>query len=143
MPRLLTGDMLVTAACIGLGLGRLGNFINAELWGRVTDLPWGMVFPGAGSLPRHPSQLYEALLEGVVLLSILFYLHLRNTRAGVPFFTFFIGYGLFRFMVEFVREPDAHLGLIGAGLSMGQILSIPMIAAGCIGLLAVKRWVKP
>jgi phosphatidylglycerol---prolipoprotein diacylglyceryl transferase len=129
-----TGDILVTAATIGLGLGRFGNFINAELWGRPTELSWGMVFPGAGSLPRHPSQLYEMLLEGVLLFSILFWLHHRKVSAGVPFFSFFLGYGVFRFMVEFVREPDAHLGFLWWGATMGQLLCLPMIIFGLAGL---------
>jgi phosphatidylglycerol:prolipoprotein diacylglycerol transferase len=129
-----TGDILVTAATIGLGLGRFGNFINAELWGRPTDLPWGMVFPGAGPLPRHPSQLYEMLLEGAVLFSILFWLHHRKVATGVPFFSFFLGYGVFRFLIEFVREPDAQLGFLWWGATMGQLLSLPMIIFGLAGL---------
>jgi phosphatidylglycerol---prolipoprotein diacylglyceryl transferase len=129
-----TGDILVTAATIGLGLGRFGNFINAELWGRPTDLPWGMVFPGAGSWPRHPSQLYEMVLEGVLLFSILFWLHRRKVATGIPFFSFFLGYGVIRFMVEFVREPDAQLGFLWWGATMGQLLSLPMIIFGLAGL---------
>ncbi|MEJ2700573.1 MAG: prolipoprotein diacylglyceryl transferase, partial [Desulfuromonadales bacterium] len=115
LPVLLTGDILVTAATIGLGLGRLGNFINGELWGRVTDVPWGMVFPGAGPLPRHPSQLYEAFLEGPVLFLILWLLHRRKVRVGVPFFSFFLCYGIFRFSVEFFRQPDPQLGFLWLG----------------------------
>jgi phosphatidylglycerol:prolipoprotein diacylglycerol transferase len=136
---LLTGDVLVTAATIGLGLGRLGNFINGELWGRPTDLPWGIVFPGAGPLPRHPSQLYQAFLEGLVLFLLLFWLHRRRAAPGVPFFIFFLGYGTFRFLVEFVRQPDAHLGFLWGGATMGQLLSIPMILFG-IGGLCWIRW---
>ena len=136
LPILLTGDILVTSATIGLGLGRVGNFINGELWGRVTDLPWAMVFPGGGRLPRHPSQLYEALLEGFVL----FLLHRRKVAEGVPFFCFFIGYGLFRFMIEFVRQPDAHLGFLWGGATMGQLLSLPMIFFGLAGLIYVSRF---
>ena len=136
---LLTGDILVTAATIGLGLGRLGNFINAELWGRVTDLPWGVVFPGAGAAPRHPSQLYQAGLEGAVLFLILYWLHRRRSPVGVPFFGFFLGYGIFRFLVEFVREPDAHLGYLWGGATMGQLLSLPMILFGVIGLVSAYR----
>jgi len=132
-------DVLVTASTIGLGLGRIGNFINAELWGRPTDLPWGMVFPAAGGMPRHPSQLYQALLEGIVLFVVLWWLHRREARPGVPFFVFFLLYGCFRFLVEFVREPDAHLGLLSLGLSMGQWLSLPMILFGVGGLLWLRR----
>lgn len=138
LPVLLTGDILVTAATVGLGCGRLGNFINGELWGKVTDLPWGMVFPGAGPLPRHPSQLYEMLLEGVFLFLLLWWLHRRRSQAGVPFFTFFLAYGMVRFAVEFVREPDAHLGYLWAGATMGQLLSLPMIAFGLAGLIWLR-----
>jgi len=140
LPKLLTGDILVTAASIGLGLGRIGNFINGELWGRVTTVPWGMVFPGAGPDPRHPSQLYEAVLEGVVLFAVLWFLHRRRVAAGVPFFTFFLLYGSFRFFVEFFRQPDMHLGFLWGGATMGQILSLPMILAGLSGLVfCLKR----
>jgi phosphatidylglycerol:prolipoprotein diacylglycerol transferase len=133
LPILLTGDVLVASAPIGLGLGRIGNFINAELWGRVTDVPWGVVFPGGGPLPRHPSQLYEAFLEGLILFIILYLLHRRDARAGMPFFCFFLGYGMFRFIVEFFRQPDAHLGFLWGGATMGQLLSLPMILFGLIG----------
>jgi phosphatidylglycerol:prolipoprotein diacylglycerol transferase len=138
LPILLTGDILVTASTIGLGLGRIGNFINGELWGRVTDLPWGMVFPGAGPRPRHPSQLYEALLEGLLLFLVLYLLNRRRVPAGVTFFVFFIGYGLFRFLVEFVREPDVQLGFLWMGATMGQLLSLPMILFGIAGLLYLR-----
>jgi phosphatidylglycerol:prolipoprotein diacylglycerol transferase len=130
---LLLGDILVTSATVGLGLGRIGNFINGELWGRTTTLPWGMVFPGGGPLPRHPSQLYEAFLEGVVLFLVLWILHLRRVARGIPFFTFLAGYGALRFFVELVREPDAHLGLFWGRISMGQLLSAPMVVAGLAG----------
>lgn len=132
-------DALVTAACFGLFFGRIGNFINAELWGRVTDLPWGMVFPGAGSLPRHPSQLYQAVCEGPVLFTILT-LTRRYTR--VPwsvFYTFIAAYALIRFVLEFYRQPDSHLGFVAAGLSMGQLLSIPMFGIGCAGVWVLNR----
>ena len=137
LPILLTGDILVTSAPIGLGLGRLGNFINGELWGRVTDHPWGMVFPSGGVLPRHPSQLYEAFFEGLVLFVILYLLHRRKVTAGIPFFSFFIGYGLFRFLIEFVRQPDAHLGFLWGGATMGQLLSLPMVVFGLSGCLFI------
>ncbi len=139
VPVLLTGDILTTAATVGLGLGRIGNFINGELWGRVTEVPWGMVFPGAGPLPRHPSQLYEAVLEGPVLLAILYLLHRRRVYWGIPFFAFFAGYGLFRFALEFFRQPDAHLGFLWGGATMGQLLSLPMIAAGVAGTVYSLR----
>jgi phosphatidylglycerol:prolipoprotein diacylglycerol transferase len=133
------GDVLVTASTLGLGLGRVGNFINAELWGRVTDVPWGMVFPGAGPEPRHPSQLYEALLEGPVLFAVLWVLHRRRAAGGVPFFVFFLLYGLFRFGVEFFRQPDAHLGFLWGGATMGQLLCLPMIVFGLVGLVILAR----
>lgn len=120
---------------LGLGAGRLGNFINGELWGRVTDLPWAMVFPDprAGGLPRHPSQLYELLLEGVVLFVIL-WLYARKPRPLMAVSgLFLLGYGSFRFLVEFARTPDAQLGfLAGDWFTMGQLLSLPMIAAGAV-----------
>lgn len=137
LPVLLSGDIIVMAATVGLGLGRIGNFINAELYGRVTDVPWGMVFPGGGPYPRHPSQLYEAVLEGPVLLLALWLLHRRGARPGVPFFSFFLLYGIFRFTVEFFRQPDTHLGFLWGGATMGQILCIPMILGGSIGLIWV------
>ena len=130
-------DSVIITAPIGLGLGRLGNFINGELFGRPTHVPWGMVFPAGGPLPRHPSQLYEALLEGPVLLLLLWRLRKRHFRDGmmVVFFLFF--YGVFRFFVEFFREPDPQLGFVLGFLTMGQILCIAMVAAALIlaGLL--------
>jgi len=133
------GDIVAAATPIGLGCGRIGNFINGELWGRTTDLPWGMVFPDAGPMPRHPSQLYQALLEGVVLFVILWWLNRKRVKPGIPFFTFIMLYGVFRFLVEFVREPDAHLGLLWGSMSMGQLLSLPMFAFGIVGLLFMWR----
>jgi phosphatidylglycerol---prolipoprotein diacylglyceryl transferase len=116
---------------IGLGLGRLGNFINHELWGRATDAPWGMVFREAGPLPRHPSQLYQAALEGLALFVIL-WLFARKPRATASVSgLFLICYGLFRVLVEFVREPDPQLGYLAFGwLTMGQVLSVPMVLFG-------------
>ena len=130
-------DCIFGAAPLGLGLGRLGNFINGELYGRTTDAPWGMVFPGAGPLPRHPSQLYEAFLEGAVLLAVLLWLGARVRSHGVVTWAFVGGYGLVRFLVEFFREPDAHLGLAW-GLSRGQYLSAVMIVVAA-GFLWVRR----
>ena len=121
-------DCIFAATPLGLGLGRLGNFMNGELYGRTTDVAWGMVFPGGGPLPRHPSQLYEAFLEGGVLLAVLLWLGTRVRMDGVLTWAFIGGYGVIRFAVEFFREPDAHLGLAW-GLSRGQYLSAVMIAA--------------
>jgi phosphatidylglycerol:prolipoprotein diacylglycerol transferase len=142
LPYLQVGDLVVAAVPIGLGLGRIGNFINGELWGRITDLPWGMVFPGAGPYPRHPSQLYEAGLEGVFLLLIIYLLHRRRVPRGIPAFAFVALYGLFRFLVEFVRQPDSHLGVLWWGGTMGQLLSLPMILVGVAGLLLVGKGSK-
>ena len=133
-------DMGAVGAPIGLFLGRLANFINGELWGRPTDLPWGMVFPAApGNLPRHPSQLYEAFLEGLVLLAILLVLSRRKRPDGFMIGMLFTLYGVFRIFVELFREPDVQLGFITGGLTMGQLLSIPMIG---IGLWLVIRAVR-
>ncbi len=134
---LLVADLAVSAVPIGLWFGRIGNFINAELWGRVTDHPWGVVFPGGGSLPRHPSQLYEAGLEGLVLFVLIYLLHRFGVRRGIPAFSFVFFYGIFRFFVEFLRQPDNHLGFLWGGATMGQLLSIPMILLGLGGLVYV------
>ncbi len=139
LPLLLVGDLVVVAVPIGLGFGRVGNFINAELWGRVTDLPWGVVFPGAGPNPRHPSQLYEAGLEGLLLFLVLYALHRCQVRTGLPSFSFLLGYGLFRFLVEFVRQPDAHLGFLWGGATMGQLLSLPMMLVGLGGIIYLLK----
>lgn len=128
---LAVGDFVAPLVPIGLGMGRLGNFINAELWGRQTDVPWAMVFPTDSlQVPRHPSQLYEFFLEGVVLFFMLMYVTRKPRALGLASGTFLIGYGVFRSIVEFYREPDAHLGLYFSFISKGQILSIPMILAG-------------
>jgi len=127
-----TADLVIVTAPIGLGLGRLGNFINGELYGRVSDLPWAMVFPGGGSLPRHPSQLYEFLLEGVILFIILWTAKDRGYGTGVLTSLFLVLYGLFRFLVEFLREPDAQVGFIMGVLTMGQMLSMGMILLGAV-----------
>jgi len=128
---LAIGDFI--APCVGLGIAavRFANFINQELWGRPTDLPWGMVFPGAGPEPRHPSPLYEMALEGIILGIILWVYTSKPRPLGRPSGLFLLGYGLFRFGVEFVREPDANLGAVAFGwMTMGQVLSVPMIALG-------------
>jgi phosphatidylglycerol---prolipoprotein diacylglyceryl transferase len=133
-------DFIAPLVPIGLGAGRIGNFINGELYGRVTDVPWGMVFPHAGPLPRHPSQLYEAFLEGLVLFLILWVFSARPRPTAAVSGLFLAGYGTFRFAVEFVREPDAHLGFLAWGwLTMGQVLTLPMILAGT-GLLVWAYW---
>ncbi len=127
-------DRIAVVAPIGLCFGRLANFINGELWGRVApDVPWAMVFPYGGPLPRHPSQLYQAFLEGVVLFVLLFALSRRDAiraRAGMLTGVFLTGYGLARICGEFFREPDSFLGFLFAGATMGQLLSIPMVLAG-------------
>lgn len=147
------GDLLALATPVGLMLGRLANFVNAELWGRPTDLPWGVIFPGAaaqtcpqlvGLCARHPSQLYQAALEGLLLAVVLFWLAFRRgwlKRPGALMGVFLAGYGIARFLVEFVRQPDAQFVSPGNpvgwalqfgsyGLTMGQLLSLPMIAVG-------------
>jgi phosphatidylglycerol:prolipoprotein diacylglycerol transferase len=123
-------DIVAQAGPIGLGLGRLGNFINGELYGRVTDKPWGMVFPNSDGLPRHPSQLYESFLEGLVLFCIVKLVARLKLPDGAVFWTFIAGYGLFRFSVEFFREPDRQLGFLWGGATMGQLLSLPMFILG-------------
>ena len=141
-------DFIAPLIPFGLGAGRLGNFINGELWGAPTDMPWGVVFGGAaGTMPRHPSQLYEALLEGVVLFIILFALS-RKTPArprGTFFGTFLLFYGLFRFTIEFIRQPDAQIGyLLGTHwFTMGQALSIPLMVAGVVFLIYAWKTKKP
>jgi phosphatidylglycerol:prolipoprotein diacylglycerol transferase len=141
-PWLQVMDFVAPCVPTGLAAGRVGNFINGELWGRVADpsLPWGMVFRGAGDLPRHPSQVYQFLLEGL-LLFVLLWLYARGPRkTGQVSAAFLVGYGVFRFIAEFFREPDAHLGLLGLGLSMGQWLCVPMILAGLVmGVWASRR----
>ena len=115
----------------GLFFGRLGNFINGELWGKVSDVPWAIVFPGAGPLPRHPSQLYEAALEGLLLFIMVWVFSRKPRKVGAVSGLFAFGYGVFRFAVEFVRMPDVQLGYLAFGwLTMGQLLCVPLIVAG-------------
>ncbi|NHB76267.1 prolipoprotein diacylglyceryl transferase [Rhodobacter sp. M37P] len=162
IPLLSLGDLLALATPLGLMLGRLANFVNAELWGRPTTLPWGVIFPGEaaqycpgveGLCARHPSQLYQAGLEGLVLLLVLLWLAFRTgalKRPGLVMGVFLAGYGLARFLVEFVRQPDAQFVSEGnpigwavqvgqAGLTMGQLLSLPMIALGLWFALRARR----
>lgn len=161
IPMLSMGDLLAVAAPLGLALGRLSNFVNAELWGRQTDLPWGVIFPGTaaqtcegitGLCARHPSQLYQAALEGFLLLAVLLWLAFRRDwfrRPGALMGVFLAGYGIARFVVEFFRQPDAQFVSPGNpigwalqigefGLTMGQLLSLPMIAAGLWFILRAR-----
>ncbi|GAB7080928.1 prolipoprotein diacylglyceryl transferase [Megalodesulfovibrio paquesii] len=144
-PFFTIADFVCPLAPPGLFAGRMGNFINGELWGRPTDLPWGMLFPdpAAGGVPRHPSQLYEALLEGVVLFVTLWFFSRTPRPRGAVTGLFLLCYGLFRGLVELVREPDAQLGYLAFGwLTMGQLLSVPMILAG-VGILWWAYFVPP
>jgi phosphatidylglycerol:prolipoprotein diacylglycerol transferase len=132
-------DLFVVTAPIGLALGRIGNFINGELYGRVTQVPWGMIFPNGGPLPRHPSQLYESSLEGGVLFLILWMLKDKTHPSGTLLAIFLLLYGVFRFFIEFFREPDVQLGLVLGPFSMGQVLCIFMIAVGIFLMIYLRR----
>lgn len=138
-------DLVVQAAPVGLFFGRCANFVNGELWGKPTDLPWGVVFETGGGVARHPSQLYEALLEGLVMFVVLWALSRRRpARPQASFIgTFLLLYGVFRFTVEFVRVPDAQLGYLAGWLTMGQLLSIPLVIAGVVVLIGAYRWNRP
>ena len=132
-------DFIAPLVPLGLAAGRLGNFINGELWGRPTDLPWGMVFPqAADGIARHPSQLYQFAGEGLLLFAIVWLFALKPRAVGAVSAVFLIGYGALRFLAEFTREPDSFLGLVGLGLSMGQWLSLPMIVVG----IWMLRWAQ-
>ena len=137
-------DFVAPMIPIGLGAGRIGNFINGELWGKPTDVPWGMVFPQADQLARHPSQLYQFALEGILLFSILWVYSNKPRPLGSVSGLFLVAYGVFRFLIEFIREPDIQIGYIAWGwLTKGQLLSIPMIIVGIVLMIwAYKRETK-
>ena len=138
-------DLVALAAPFGLFFGRIANFINSELWGRTTDLPWGVIFPNAGPEPRHPSQLYEAALEGVaifIILRILSHSTGALKRPGTVAGSFAILYGIFRSLVELVRLPDSQIGYLSGGTTMGMWLSAPMILAGLLLILFARRKAK-
>ncbi|NOL50494.1 prolipoprotein diacylglyceryl transferase [Pelistega europaea] len=132
-------DFVAPLVPLGLAFGRIGNFINGELWGRVTDVPWGMVFPHSDGAIRHPSQLYQMSLEGFTLFIILWIFSRKPRPTGQVSALFLIGYGFFRFLVEYTREPDAFLGFLALGLSMGQWLSLPMIIAGIVLFIVASK----
>ena len=144
VPMLSLSDVVTAVAPIGLFLGRLANFINGELWGRPSDVWWAMVFPNGGPLPRHPSQLYEATLEGLVLFVVLAALVWRGDfkRPGLVTGAFAIGYGVARIICELFREPDAQLGFLWGGLTMGMLLCVPLILVG-VALLALALRREP
>ena len=126
-------DFIAPLVPVGLGAGRIGNFINGELWGRVTNVPWAMVFPTGGPLPRHPSQLYEFFLEGIVLFCIVWFYSAKPKPRMAVSGLFCLCYGIFRFAAEFFRQPDIQLGYLAFGwLTMGQLLSVPMILLGAV-----------
>jgi phosphatidylglycerol:prolipoprotein diacylglycerol transferase len=144
IPILGFADRIAVAAPIGLGLGRLANFINGELWGRQAPdwLPWAMIFPTGGPVPRHPSQIYESLMEGLTLFLIMFALSRREAllaRFGMLTGIFLVGYSIARIIGEFFREPDAFLGFLFAGATMGQLLSLPMMLAGIVLIVRARR----
>lgn len=137
VPFLKITDEIATAAPLGIALGRIGNYINHELYGRITDLPWGVVFSEAGPKPRHPSQLYESLLEGWLLLVLMRWAALHDLKAGMRTALFLAAYAVARFVSEFFRQPDAAVGFIAFGLSMGQMLSLALLAlAGVVAVTA-------
>lgn len=142
LPALALGDMTAAAVPIGLLFGRLANFINSELWGRPTDVAWGVVFPTGGPLPRHPSQLYEAGLEGLlafIVITIFVWRRQAFARPGLATGLFVLIYGASRMFVELFRQPDAHIGFLSGGLTMGQALSIPMVIAGLGFIVYAQR----
>jgi phosphatidylglycerol:prolipoprotein diacylglycerol transferase len=136
-------DLVAPCVPVGLAAGRIGNFINGELWGRLADpsLPWAMVFPAAGPDPRHPSQLYQFGMEGLLLFAFLWWYGHRPRALGAVSAWFLIGYGAFRFIAEYFREPDDFLGLLALNMSMGQWLCVPMIGAGVLFLVLARQGV--
>jgi phosphatidylglycerol:prolipoprotein diacylglycerol transferase len=132
-------DFIAPLVPLGLAAGRLGNFINGELWGRPTDVPWAMVFPQVDATPRHPSQLYQFGLEGLLLFAVLWIYTRRPRPTGAASGLFLVGYGLCRFVAEYAREPDSFLGVLALGLSMGQWLSLPMVVAGIVMMIWAFR----
>lgn len=133
-------DLIAPAVPIGLATGRIGNFINGELWGKISDVPWAMIFPTGGPYPRHPSQLYEFFLEGVLLFLILWWFSRKPRPRGAVSALFLIGYGCFRFIIEFFRVPDVQIGYLAFGwVTEGQLLSLPMILIGII-ILVFSYW---
>jgi len=142
IPFLALADVVAPAVPIGLFFGRIANFINGELFGRPSDLPWAIVFPGGGPVPRHPSQLYEAGLEGILLFLLLWFLVYRRgalEKPGVVTGAFFAGYGIARIVAEFFREPDMQIGFLAGGVTMGQVLSVPLVIAGVWLFLWARR----
>jgi phosphatidylglycerol:prolipoprotein diacylglycerol transferase len=147
LPFWQNADVYIITTPIGLGLGRIGNFINGELYGRMSDVPWAMVFPAGGPIPRHPSQLYEAFLEGIVLFSLLWLLKnpywQRRWPTGSLLALFLLFYGIFRTVVELFRQPDAQVGFLFNFLTMGQLLSSLMIGTGLLILLLRRKSAPP
>lgn len=140
LPWLQLMDFIAPLVPLGLGAGRIGNFINAELWGRPTNVAWGMVFPNVDDLPRHPSQLYEFALEGLALFALMWLYSRKPRPVGAVSGLFLIGYGSFRFFVEYTRNPDDGIfGLMSFGISMGQWLSLPMVIVGLVLMLREQR----
>jgi phosphatidylglycerol:prolipoprotein diacylglycerol transferase len=142
LPYWSVADRVIVTVPVGLGLGRIGNFINGELYGRISSVPWAMVFPNGGPHPRHPSQLYEAFLEGIVLFAVLWKLNKKEFSNGMMVAFFLVGYGLVRFGVEYFREPDVQLGFLWLGMTMGQWLCSAMILAGLSLALMLKMMTK-
>jgi phosphatidylglycerol:prolipoprotein diacylglycerol transferase len=139
MPFAAIIDSAVVTSPIGLGFGRLGNFINGELLGRPSDLPWAMVFPAGGPIPRHPTQLYESLAEGLLLFTIMWSLRKKPFKDGMMIAFFFLFYGILRFLIEFFKEPDPQIGFLFRYFTMGQILCMAMIAASIVMILYLNR----